>query len=422
MKKDCCTVPERMGKVGGQAVLEGVMMKAGNHTVTTCRTPDGDIAVSEQEFLSAKERHKWLNIPILRGIVNFIESLMLSFSTLGASAEAMGLEEEESRFEKWLKEHLGLRLTDVIMVIGLILGLGLSLGLFLFLPAFLSDVVDGWTSDRLGAWRAVLEGGIKVLIFLAYLWLVSLMPDIKRTFMYHGAEHKSIACFEAGVDLTPENAKNYTRFHPRCGTSFMFFMILLGIFAGLFVRSILPGLENWQYILIRLLILPLIVGLGYEFIRFAGKHDNLLVRMLSAPGLWVQRITTREPTEDMLEIAIISLKGALRYEIPEFQAYFDARPWEVHPEQPTEATPTDTVEAAPACEDATVAPSETQEDVLSIDDVCVTAEAISLDETHTEDDDLVSDYAHVEGDTIVIDDAHIVEGDAHATTDPSAVS
>jgi hypothetical protein len=154
------------------------------------------------------------------------------------------------------------------------------------------------------------------------------MPDIKRTFMYHGAEHKSIACFESGAELTPENAKKYTRFHPRCGTSFMFFMILLGIFAGLFVKILIPGLDPFAYTGIRLLILPLVMGLGYEVIMFSGKHDNLFTRALSAPGLWVQRITTKEPTEDMLEVAIISIKCALRDEFPEFKEFFENKEWE----------------------------------------------------------------------------------------------
>ena len=154
------------------------------------------------------------------------------------------------------------------------------------------------------------------------------MPDIRRTFMYHGAEHKSIACFESGAELTPENAKNYTRFHPRCGTSFMFVMILLGIFAGMFVNNIFNGLPRIALTGIRLLILPLIMGLGYEFIMLAGKHDNFLTRALSAPGLWVQRLTTKEPTEDMLEVAIISIKCALREDFPEFREFYENREWE----------------------------------------------------------------------------------------------
>jgi uncharacterized protein YqhQ len=158
--------------------------------------------------------------------------------------------------------------------------------------------------------------------------------------MYHGAEHKSIACYEAGTELTPENAKGYKRFHPRCGTSFMFFMILLGILVGFFLRWILPNLYTWQYFLIRILILPLVVGVGYEFIMFAGKHENMFVRILSAPGLWVQKLTTKEPTLEMLEVAIISLKCALRDDEPEFKEFYEARAWEKKPEpaKPLEAT------------------------------------------------------------------------------------
>lgn len=327
----------RLGKVGGQAVLEGVMMKAGERTVTTCRKEDGSIFVHDDRFVSVRKKNKLLNIPILRGVINFVEMMILSVKTLNASAEALGLEEEEGKCEKWLKKHLGIGLTDVIMAIGVILGLALSVALFMFLPNLISSLIDKYlTKGSLGLWTAVIEGGFKILIFLAYLWLVSIVPDIKRTFMYHGAEHKSIACFEAGAELTPENAKNYKRFHPRCGTSFMFFMILLGVFAGLFVKMLIPGLNTWAYTGIRLLILPLVMGLGFEFIMFAGKHDNLFTRIMSAPGLWVQRITTKEPTLDMLEIAIISIKCALRDDFPEFAEFYNSRGWEKSEETPTE--------------------------------------------------------------------------------------
>ena len=331
-------MPERLGKVGGQAVLEGVMMKAGDHTVTTCRKDDGSLVVNDNTFVSVRKKHKWLNIPILRGVVNFVEMMKLSFTTLGVSADALGLEEEESKFEKWMKKHFGIGVTDIAMGIGTVLGLALAIVLFMFLPSLGADLVNNLTGGHLGVYRALLEGGIKVAIFLLYLWLVSLIPDIRRTFMYHGAEHKSIACFESGTELTPENAKNYTRFHPRCGTSFMFFMILLGIFVGMFVRWILPGLPTLLYVLIRLLLLPLVVGIGYEFILYAGKHDNLFVRILSAPGLWVQRITTKEPTEEMLAVAITSLKCALRDDFPEFREFYEERAWDPKPaEKPEEA-------------------------------------------------------------------------------------
>ncbi len=325
--------PERLNRVGGQAVLEGVMMKAGAKTVTTCRKEDGTLVVYDGEFHSVRKKHKILNIPILRGVINFVEMLILSVKTLGNSADALGIEEEDGKCEKWLKKHLGIKLTDLIMIISVILGLALSVFLFMFLPNFISGLIDKYLlKGALGVWTAVVEGVVKILIFLAYLWLVSLMKDIKRTFMYHGAEHKSIACFEAGDELTPENAKKYKRFHPRCGTSFMFLMILLGIFAGLFVKILIPGLNTWAYTGIRLLILPLVMGIGYEILMIAGKHDNFLTRAISAPGLWVQRITTKEPTEDMLEVAIISIKCGLRDEFPEFHKFFEEKSWETKPE------------------------------------------------------------------------------------------
>ena len=324
---------DRLNKVGGQAVLEGVMMKAGTKTVTTCRKEDGTLVVYDGEFHSVRKKHKILNIPILRGVINFVEMLILSVKTLGNSADALGIEEEDGKCEKWLKKHLGIKLTDLIMVISVILGLVLSVFLFMFLPNFISGLIDKYLlKGSLGVWTAVVEGFVKIFIFLAYLWLVSLMKDIKRTFMYHGAEHKSIACFESGDELTPENAKKYKRFHPRCGTSFMFLMILLGIIAGLFVKILIPGLNTWAYTGIRLLILPLVMGIGYEILMIAGKHDNFLTRAISAPGLWVQRITTKEPTEDMLEVAIISIKCALRDEFPEFHKFFEEKGWEPKPE------------------------------------------------------------------------------------------
>ena len=336
----------RLNRVGGQAVLEGVMMKAGNHAVTTCRKEDGTLVVVDDSFVSVKTKYKILDLPIIRGVVNFIEMMILSVKTLGASADAMGLEEEEpTKFEKWLKEKLHIDITAFVMIVSVILGLALSVFLFLFLPIWISAGINLVLNFFFGVVMgpmitAVVEGLIKMTVFISYLALTSLMPEIKRTFMYHGAEHKSIACFEAGDELTPENAKKHKRFHPRCGTSFMFFMILLGIFAGMIIKNLLPGLETWAYSLIRLAILPLVMGIGYEFIRFAGKHDNVVTRALSAPGLWVQRITTKEPTEDMLEVAITSLKCALRDEFDEFCEFFEAKPWEPAPEESAEVEET----------------------------------------------------------------------------------
>jgi uncharacterized protein YqhQ len=323
----------RLNKVGGQAVLEGVMMKTADRVVTTCRKEDGSLVVTEGTFSSVRKKNKLLNLPIIRGVVNFVEIMMLSTKTLKDSADALGIEDEESKFEKWLKEKLKINTTDFAMAIALVLGLGLSLLLFLGLPIFITWGINAIITHFGGAamgevLTSVIEGLIKVGIFLGYLSLVSLMPDIKRTFMYHGAEHKSIACFEAGEELTAENAMKHKRFHPRCGTSFMFLMILIGIVAGISIRLAIPEVKTWVYTLIRLAILPILMGLGYEIILLAGKHDNWFTRAISAPGLWVQRITTKEPTLDMLEVAIVSIKGALKDEYPEFREYWENREWE----------------------------------------------------------------------------------------------
>ena len=349
MSKKCCVGndPTRLNKVGGQAVLEGVMMKAGKRTVTSCRKEDGSIVVYDDEFVSVRKKHKILNLPIVRGVVNFIEMLILSMKTLNASADALGIEEEGGKFEEWCKKHLGKHSTDVIMAISLILGLGLSLFLFLFLPTWSADGINWLWRDvfKISAIPepviAVIEGVLKVTIFIVYLLLVSMMKDIKRTFMYHGAEHKTIACFEAGEELTPENAMKHRRFHPRCGTSFMFLMIGIGILVGMLVRFILPEMENEKLYsltvaLIKLALLPITMGVGYEILMIAGKHDNFLTRAISAPGLWVQRITTKEPTLDMLEVAIVSTKCALRDEFPEFMEFFDEKGWETKPEEVAE--------------------------------------------------------------------------------------
>jgi len=342
-QKKCCAQkdPARLNKVGGQAVLEGVMMKAGERTVTTCRKEDKTLVVYDDRFVSVRKTHKFLNIPILRGVVNFVEMMILSIKTLSRSADTFIAEEEKEK-----EKSDSSAATIAIMIVSVILGMALAIGLFIFLPNLVSSLIDKYLLDgNLGVWTAIVEGVVKIIIFLVYLWLVSLMPDIKRTFMYHGAEHKSIACFEAGGELTPENAKNFTRFHPRCGTSFMFFMILLGIFAGLFVKILLPDLHWLPYSGIRLLILPIVMGLGYEFIMFAGKHDNVITRAMSAPGLWVQRLTTKEPTEDMLEVAITSIKCALRDDFPEFMEFYNARPWETGDSDSEEAVDTESENA-----------------------------------------------------------------------------
>ena len=343
-KKNCAEgCSARLNKVGGQAVLEGVMMKAGKRTVTTCRKENGELVVYDDEFVSVRKKHKILNLPIIRGVVNFIEMMALSMKTLNNSADALGIEEEDGKFERWCKKHLGARSTDVIMIISLILGLGLSILLFMFLPTWAADGIN-WLWQNLFHFSpfsptviAIIEGVLKVAIFISYLLLVSMMKDIKRVFMYHGAEHKTIACFEAGEELTPENAMKHKRFHPRCGTSFMFLMIGIGIIVGMCIRHILPPDTPTLIIsLVKLALLPITMGVGYEILMIAGKHDNIITRIISAPGLWVQRITTKEPTPDMLEVAIVSTKCALRDEFPEFMEFWTAKSWEPKPEEATD--------------------------------------------------------------------------------------
>ena len=304
----------RLGVVGGQAVLEGVMMKHGDDYSIAVRKTDGTIVVEDAKYVSLRQRFKPFNLPFIRGIVNMIESLVLSTKILNRSAILAGIDEEEEKKDG--KKTNWEFIFGIVTVLSLILGLALSFGLFVFLPQFLTKCLEKLIGTDLGVWKNVIEGFVKILIFIGYLSLVLLMKDIRTTFRYHGAEHKTIFCYEAGVELTPENVKGFKRFHPRCGTSFMFIIILISI-----AISFLP-IFNWdaplQRFLIKLAILPVTVGVSYECIRLAGKHDNILTRILSAPGLWVQRITTKEPTLEQIEVAIHALKSSMPEEFPDY--------------------------------------------------------------------------------------------------------
>ena len=301
----------RLGSVGGQAVLEGVMMKSGDKVALSVRGMDGNITTETSTFVSAKKKHKILGLPIIRGVVNFVESMILSMKILNRSADLLGIEEEESKFERWLAEKLGKSAAAIASVIGTVLGLALSVLLFMYLPAVISDFTDSFCDAQL--FKSAVEGVTKILIFIFYIIFVGFIPDMKRVFQYHGAEHKSIFCHESGEELTPENVKKHSRFHPRCGTSFLFVMMFLSIF----ISVIYIGLPRLPRVCIKLVMLPLIVGIGYEFIKFSGTHDNAFVRILSAPGLWVQRLTTKEPDLKQIEVAIASLKAALPDIYPE---------------------------------------------------------------------------------------------------------
>lgn len=307
--------------VGGQALIEGILMKGPKCTAMALRLPDGSIEVEEKKMMSLREKYKFFALPLVRGVVSFVESMVSGYKCLMESAEKVSFDEIKndddienmSKVDRWITEHFGETMMNVISVISMVLGIGLAFVLFFYLPTLAANFLNKLADDALTNFRAVIEGIVRIIIFVLYMLLVSQMKDIKRMFMYHGAEHKSIFCFEAEKELTVENVREMSRFHPRCGTSFMFVMILISILLSSVISIAFPTLRNITvlWMLVKLLLLPIVMGLGFEFIRYAGSHDNLFVKIVSAPGLWMQRITTNEPTDDIIEVGIASLKAAL---------------------------------------------------------------------------------------------------------------
>jgi len=306
--------------IGGQALIEGIMMQGPKGAAMSVRLPSGEIETEQLELKKLKDKFKPAGWPLIRGIVNFVESMLFGFKCIEKSAEKTGLddenipEEEMSKLDKWLSDHFGPKMIAVISGIAMVLGFGLSFLLFVYLPTFLVDIVDKYIfKDALANLHPLFEGIMRMIIFVFYFYLVSLMPDIKRVFMYHGAEHKSIFCYENGLELTVENVKKQSRFHPRCGTSFIFVVIIISIFISSVLVVLFPKIDDVRlvWISIKLLIIPMTVALSYEFIKYAGSHDNILVKILSFPGLMMQRISTKEPTDDIIEVGIASLKAVL---------------------------------------------------------------------------------------------------------------
>lgn len=304
-------------RVGGQAVIEGIMMKCGTRACTAVRLSDGSIKTKTEMFVSITKKHKILSLPIIRGFIIFIETLIFSMSTLTFSAEAQGIEEEPTKFEKWLEKHFGKSIMAIAAGIGSVLGIVLALALFFYLPMTLSKLVDLYLFPLSHFGKSALEGVLKICIFLLYIYLVSFMPDIRRTYEYHGAEHKTIYCHEKGLPLTVENIRVQSRFHGRCGTSLMFVMMIVGILVSLCLPESLWNGAMFLRFLVKLLILPITVGLGYEITIYSGTHDNFLMRCLTAPGKWIQRLTTKEPDDSEIECAIVAVKGALGEEYDE---------------------------------------------------------------------------------------------------------
>ena len=300
----------RVSSVGGQAVMEGVMMKSPTGVALAVRRADGIIATRYDNWTTKAQKGTFWGLPIIRGVVTFIESLTTGMNTLTESAKLAGedIEEEPTKFEKWLSEKLGKSVESVVIGIAVILAVALSLGLFFMLPLGISSLVFGKAASVAGVWKSLTEGLVRLIIFIGYLLLCSRIKDVKRTFMYHGAEHKTIACYEAEEELTPENAARHSRLHPRCGTNYLFLVMAVSI---LFFAAIGWNANFAVRLAMRIAFLPVVAGLSYEVLRFAARHDNWLTRIIRAPGMALQRITTKEPTPDMLEVAIAAFNLAM---------------------------------------------------------------------------------------------------------------
>jgi uncharacterized protein YqhQ len=290
-----------MTNVGGQAVLEGVMMRGPSNWAVAVRKPDGDIAEVHQTITSPMARHPLFRLPIIRGVIALGESLAIGFRALAISAnyqaQAEGKEGEEVETE----------LTRAQLFFAFAIAIGFAILLFKVSPALLTD----WIGIHQTGWFVIVEGLIRVGIFVAYLFLISLFPDLRRVFEYHAAEHKAINAYEAGEELEPETVQRYSKIHPRCGTAFLLWVMVIAIFVFAFF-----GRPHWYWLIgTRILLLPVIAGLAYELIRFAGKHqDSPILMGLLAPGLWLQRLTTREPSLDQVEVSIRALKEVLMLE------------------------------------------------------------------------------------------------------------
>lgn len=296
--KDACPT-----KMGGQAVMEGIMMKGEKKTALAVRLPNDDIQI---KTVPTKVYGKWTKIPLLRGVVAFIDSMVIGTKTLMDSAEMLedGDEEgyEESRFEAWLNKKFGAKgAWNLMIYFSVFLALVFTVGIFIILPTGVVNLMKLFTDSVF--WLNFAEGVFRILLFVAYVWLISFMGEIKRVFQFHGAEHKTIHCFENGLELTPANCRQFPTLHPRCGTSFLMFVFIIA-----FALHFLLGWPTlWLRIVTRLLLLPVIAGLSYELLKWAGKSDNIVVKILSLPGLYLQKITTKEPDDSQLEVAIAAI-------------------------------------------------------------------------------------------------------------------
>lgn len=296
--------------IGGQAVIEGIMMRNKDKYSIAVRKPDNEIEVTVRESKVLTEKHKWMSYPVIRGVVSFIDSLITGISTINYSASFYDDpdEQKKTKADEIGKSIFKDKFESVLMALTVIVSVFLAVGLFMLLPYYVSRLVKGYVASK--TLLNLIEGLVRVAIFILYLVLISLMKDIKRTFMYHGAEHKCINCIENGARLTVENVMNSSRYHKRCGTSFLFIVMFISVVFFIFIRVDNTALQ----IVIRLLLVPVIAGVSYEFIRWAGRNDNGFTVALSRPGMWLQKLTTREPDEDMVEVAIKAVEEVFDWE------------------------------------------------------------------------------------------------------------
>lgn len=297
----------RYSGIGGQAVLEGIMMKNKDKYSVAVRTPEGDIDVAVEEYESFAPAKALNRIPFIRGVFNFIDSLILGIRTLNYSAKFYEEEQDTHKKDKILDRIFKDHTEKILSTVTVIFSIAIAVGLFIVLPYYLSRLLSKViVSDTA---LAVLEGVIRVLIFVGYIVLISCMKDIRRVFMYHGAEHKCINCIETGHELTVENVRKSSREHKRCGTSFLFFVIFISVILFIFIRVEDP----FARIAIRILLIPVIASISYEIIRLAGRSNNIIVRILSAPGMWLQHLTTREPDDSMIEVGIAAVEAVFEW-------------------------------------------------------------------------------------------------------------
>lgn len=302
MSKYEMPVCRRKTTIGGQAIIEGIVMKGPKRTCVVVRKPDGTLDIQERD--SSVPKHPFWKLPICRGAYSLFTAMKDGLTDIDYSSKFIEDDsgEEPSRFEQWLERTLGSeKLEKLIMAIAMVIGIAIPVGLFMLLPSFVGGLLPQGTPNVA---RNLVEAALRILIFLIFMWTVSHMKDIKRTFEYHGAEHKTIFCYEAELPLTVENVRKMPRFHPRCGTSFMFVLIIIATVISSIVFSLVTVTNPFLRVLTHLIILPLVVGISYEFNRYAGRHDNLVCRVLRWPGLMIQHLTVFEPDDSMIEVAI----------------------------------------------------------------------------------------------------------------------